>query len=172
MIWVKDTTKGNKVEPVNHIRTVTCSAVLRNNVNHSPARYKRDPSKIVHHRGPLKRQHKEKDNGKTWEVPGGRSLWKLGSASSVGGAHLLTKSPPQAAFFYHDFSLPSYNATVFSHIFPAKKTTTEPSTAFSASSCLLQGCWHINPSRCETRWADTVSNWSLVESQLLPWTTN
>lgn len=47
--------------------------------------------------GPLKRQHKEKDNGKTWEVPGGRSLLKLGSVSSIGGAHFPTPSPPPPA---------------------------------------------------------------------------
>lgn len=32
------------------------------------------PSKIIHHMGPVKRQHEEKDNGKCWEVPGGRRL--------------------------------------------------------------------------------------------------
>lgn len=47
--------------------------------------------------GPLKRQNKERDNGKTWEVPGGRSLGKLGSAASIGGAHLPTPSPPKTA---------------------------------------------------------------------------
>ena len=148
------------------------------------------PALIIHHKGLQKGEYKTKDNGKTWESLKGGAIFKLGSTYERQPLslpfHLLsltpsTSLPPTRSLCA--FPSPSQCMTssiqylcIFKFSPSNTHVTLPPSPSFFPFSLLYP--FHLPPSpvgllthipqQVQAALRSRPSNWSSVQSQLLP----
>lgn len=121
------------------------------------------PSKIIYHRGPPKAQHKGKEKRRTWEVPAKRGLWKIGVSSIYrSSSSCFSSSFSSLPTVQHP---PSYALFTQQVLPPSSCSRLPPRPSVSS-----RGADTYTPASAGRAKGDLASNWSSVESQLLPQT--